>query len=312
MIRPRNATTVPSSPPFSVGGLRSLALSAGVALVLTLNPSQPAAAAPEGWLTSLEQAMAQAQERDAEILVDLYAAWCGWCKVLEEEVFNSEEFRAYAKEKGFVLLHVDTEDGGEGTELQARYNATSLPTTLILDSDMVQVGAIRGYAPTAELIDRIDAQISAWGVILANYVRVLESSDADLQRRMAEDMHERGSGERAAALYERVLEQVEPGTEAAAWLHYLAADSHRLAASFDRAREQLGRSRKMVKVLDGGGSEQLAERVDLLDFLIAQEGGTCKQAVIALDSFLEAHPRSRMRRELEQTRNRLQRDEACT
>lgn len=272
----------------------------------------PADAAPEGWLTDLGEAVKQARAKDARILVDLYADWCGWCKVLEREVFTDERFQKYVKEQNFVLLHVDTEDGAEGTALQARYDANSLPTTLILDADMVKVGQIGGYAPTPEFIAHIDTQLRAWNMITANYSRVLESDDVDLQRRMAEDMHERGDGKRAAALYEKVLSRVQEKTEAAAWLHYLAADSHRLARDYEKARQQLEAADTTLAAIEGGSTATLAERADFLRFQIAQDGGDCKRAVSALQSFLEAHPRSAMRRQAKRTLDRLEGDAACT
>ena len=274
--------------------------------------SAPAVAAPEGWLTSLGEAMNEAKAKDARILVDLYAEWCGWCKVLEKEVFADPRFREYVADNNFVLLHVDTEDGAEGTALQARYDANSLPTTLILDSDMVKIGAVSGYAPTAEFLSHIDTQIQAWSMITANYSRVLEGEDVDLQRRMAEDMHERGDGPRAAALYEKVLSRVQKNTEAAAWLHYLAADSHRLAKDYERASQQLASTRSTLEQVDGGSTETLAERADFLTFLIAQDGGDCKRAVTALHSFLEAHPRSPMRQQAKKSLDLLEGDAACT
>lgn len=271
-------------------------LGPAIALALVV-PAQAAAPEMPGWHQDLDQAVEEAQKNDAMILVDLYADWCGWCKVLEDKVFLHETFKKYADEKNFVLLRVDTEDGAHGSSLQARFQADSLPTTLVLDKDMVKVGAISGFAPVDTFVAYIDEQLEAWQILLNHYQLVLEDGEAHLQRDLAKDFHERGAGDKAAALYESVLEKVQRGTPAAAWLHYLAADAHRLDRDFESARVQLEAAKKTGAALEG--EKDLAEKADLLSFYIAQDAGDCRQAVHSLETFLEAHPRSFLRREMQ-------------
>ena len=244
----------------------------------------PAFAGGGAWLTRVDDAVAAARDGDRYILVDLYAEWCGWCKVLEKEVFTSAEFRAATAD--MVLLRVDVEDGGEGSELQARYDARSLPTTLILDADLVKVGEVQGYAPTAPYLARIRQQLQAHDTLLELYDKVRRGSDLALQRRLAEDLHGRGDGRRAAALYEAMLRHVESGPEAA-WLHYMSADAHRLGDEYGRAETHSQRARKMAD-----GDPELLERLDLLRFYIAHDSGDCGEAMASLEHFLDSHPRS--------------------
>ncbi len=255
------------------------------------------------WLTSVGEAVDLAAEEDRLILVDLYADWCGWCKVLEKEVFASPEFRDYAKD--FVLLRVDTEDGGEGSALQARYGAATLPTTLILDAGLVKVGSVSGYAPTGEFIAHLERKVEGYRTMLAFYDKVLESDDVELQRSLAEDLHGRGDGQRAARLYERLVERVAAGTDTAAWLHYMAADAHRLSRDFEAAESHLQRTRAMASDLEAPG--ELLERTDLLHFHLAQDVGDCAAAVASLERFLEIHPKSPHSTEARRTLRALQR-----
>jgi thiol-disulfide isomerase/thioredoxin len=262
----------------------------------------PPATASDRWTSDVEAAIERAEETDRMLLVDLYADWCGWCKVLERKVFATPEFQRFAER--FVLLRVDTEDGAEGTLLKARYRVSSLPTTLILDADMVQAGAVTGFKPPAEFIAAVETELAKYRTLVEFFDRVRESDEVDLQHRLAEDFHDRGDGRRAAALYERVLERVEEGTAAYAWLRYQAADARRLAGELDVAESHLKRALKLAATL---GDPELLERLDLLSFHLAQDRGDCQAATASLEHFLEEHPKSvysgQARRTLEELRH---------
>ncbi len=257
-------------------------------LLLALAPL-PAAAESEVWHTSVDEAIAAAKDGDRYVLVDLYAEWCGWCKVLEREVFTSPEFRDFTRD--MVLLRVDVDDGGEGSELQARYQANSLPTTLILDASMVKVGEVKGYSPTREFIAAVRRELEEFETMLELYDRVQRGDDLALMRRLAEDFHGRGDGARAAALYEAMLEHGSRGG-ADAWLHYLVADAYRLAGQYGRAESSLQRA---IEVARGVMAPSLRENIDLLRFHIAHDSGDCSAAVASLERFLESHPESGFR-----------------
>ncbi len=244
-----------------------------------------AMAGDDAWLTSVDEAFAAARAGDRYVLVDLYAEWCGWCKVLEREVFTSRELRDFSRD--MVLLRVDVDDGGEGSELQARYQANSLPTTLILDADMVKVGEVNGYAPTPRFVASIRRELAEYEAMLELFARVKRGGDIALMRRLAEDFHGRGDGARAAALYQAMLERTASGN-GAAWLHYLAADAYRLAGQFARAESSLMRALEIA----GAGDPNLRESLDLLRFHIAHDSGDCGAAVASLERFLKSHPGS--------------------
>ena len=121
-----------------------------IAAVLTLLASQ-AFAGP--WLKSLPDAQKRAKEEHQLIFVDLFADWCGWCHQLEQQVFPSETFQK-ATEK-YVLLRLNTEDGGDGTKLAQRLQVNSLPTSLLVTSDMLVAGMIKGFLPAEAMVHAI-------------------------------------------------------------------------------------------------------------------------------------------------------------
>ena len=134
----------------SIANRKHLATAALMAFCLLATAARSSATVPEGWHESVATARQAALESGNLILVDLYAEWCGWCRRLEKDVFDHPDFAAYAKK--FVKLRVDVEDGGDGTELQSRYHANSLPTTLVLTPKFVLVDMVQGYAPREDFV----------------------------------------------------------------------------------------------------------------------------------------------------------------
>jgi protein disulfide-isomerase len=112
----------------------------------------PAIAQESSWLTDFEAAKATATKDAKVILADFTGSdWCGWCKKLEAEVFDTPEFRKWAGEK-VVLLKVDfprkTEQSEElqkqNKQLAEQYGIRGFPTILFLDAEGKQLGQL-GY-----------------------------------------------------------------------------------------------------------------------------------------------------------------------
>jgi len=59
------------------------------------------------WLTNFEEAAKLSQKTNKPILANFTGSdWCGWCKVLNREVFSKEEFAKWANEN-VILLELD-------------------------------------------------------------------------------------------------------------------------------------------------------------------------------------------------------------
>lgn len=118
--------------------MKRTALLAAAALLFV----QQAVASP--WLKDTASAQKKAKEKNQLIFVDLFAEWCGWCHRFEQEVIPSQAFQS-ATDK-MVLLRLNTEDGKDGTKFARDYGVNSLPTFIVLNSDLMIAGIIKGYA----------------------------------------------------------------------------------------------------------------------------------------------------------------------
>jgi hypothetical protein len=290
--------------------MRIGSLRAALAVLAALAAGAAPASAAAGWSNDASAAFAAAKKADRLLLVDAYADWCGWCKVLEREVFPHPDFVAATRD--FVKLRVDVEDGGEGSELADRYGAWSLPTLLILEPDGALVGQVEGYAPVGPFVARLRSQLDLRERVLASYERTLAGGDVEALRRTAVDFYERQDGARAAALLEKLLASTSLEPREEAWTRYFLADAWRMAGDAERARTAASSARAAATRVTV--EPELGERLDLLPFWIAETARECAAAAGALAAFEKAHPGSPFLDEARRALTRLRADSGprCT
>jgi len=276
-------------------------------LLLAALSGAPADAEPPRWHDRADAAFAEARESGKLVLVDLYADWCGWCKVMDAQVFSTPEFEAFAAD--FVLLRVDVEDRADGTEIQRRFNATSLPTLLLLDGKRALVGQVQGFNPTAKLLARIRSEIGKHTFAVNSFEKTLAADDPVAWERKAIEWHQRGDGARAAALFEKLVARDEPDAVKVAWRRYLLADAYRLDERFEPAREALEPARKAALAT---GDARLVEQVDWLGFAIARDAHDCARAEGALGRLEKEHPKSSLASEARREWTSLKSSAQCS
>jgi thioredoxin-related protein len=271
-------------------------------------PAAAAAPASEGWLDDVAAARARAEREGKPILVDLWAAWCTWCKRLEKDVFSTPAFQEFAT--GFVLLRVDTEDGGQGTRLMEDFEVESLPTTLIVSHDLIKIGELPGYAPVEPYLMSLQLETAMFAALVRAYDergRGAKSANDTLQT-LADDLHARRDGARAAELYRELIARGAENAEEHAWNHYYYADSLRLRHAFAEAREAIAAARAAAAGID---NDELNERIDLLPFYLARDAAACAEARQAIDRFVAAHPDGVFLERAREEQRRMKSGEGC-
>ena len=129
-------------------------------------PSKPAGAkeAPKTadkleWL-AFDAATAQAQTENKHLIVDVYAPWCGWCRVMERDTYSNPEVTAYLRQN-FVLAKVNGESSAklhwQGRELTEHQFAravgvTGYPATYFLKPNADMLGGVSGYIQTPDFL----------------------------------------------------------------------------------------------------------------------------------------------------------------
>ena len=101
-------------------------------------------AAPGEWTMDLDAAKKVAAEKNLPILLDFSGSdWCGWCKLMESNVFEKKEWTAYATNHIMQVLIDFPHDKTlvpekyvkRNKKLQKDYNIAGFPTFIILEKD---------------------------------------------------------------------------------------------------------------------------------------------------------------------------------
>lgn len=103
----------------------------------------------------LEDALAQAEQEDKLVFIDVYTMWCGPCIVMQETVFRLPEVGDYFNSR-FINLKLDMENEEQnGPEIGTRFSVGVVPTYLILDTDGSELGRALGGASSSQFIAMI-------------------------------------------------------------------------------------------------------------------------------------------------------------
>ena len=129
------------------------AVFAGTFLLAASLVAPLSAQAKPGWSEDQPKALAQAKSDKKLVLMDFTGSdWCGWCIKMDKEVFDTPEFKEYAKDH-LVLLELDyphkkaldpaTKE--QNDKLAKQYNIEGFPTMIVVDGDGKTLKTFGGY-----------------------------------------------------------------------------------------------------------------------------------------------------------------------
>ena len=93
----------------------------------------------QDWSKALQQAKAEKKL----VFLDIYATWCGPCKMLKKNTFSNEEVGAFFN-SNFINVSVDGEKT-IGPELARKFSLEAYPTLIIADGEGNPVLFTMGY-----------------------------------------------------------------------------------------------------------------------------------------------------------------------
>lgn len=82
---------------------------------------------------SWDEVMALAEEKNMPVMIDVYADWCGPCKMMEKRVFTQKKIAKFYSQN-FINYKLDA-DSPEGGAIADKFGIQSIPTFMFFDAD---------------------------------------------------------------------------------------------------------------------------------------------------------------------------------
>jgi thiol:disulfide interchange protein len=108
----------------------------------------------QDWAKATEQAKAQ----NKLIFLDIYASWCGPCKMLKKNTFSDEKVGSFFNEH-FINVSVDGEKG-VGPQLAQQYGIQAYPSLIVTDASGKPVLYTMGYMEASDLMSFAKAALA--------------------------------------------------------------------------------------------------------------------------------------------------------
>ena len=111
----------------------------------------PGAPGIEFFTGTWKQAVEKAQKENKPIFMDVYAKWCGPCKLLKKNTFTNKNVAVFYN-KNFINISFDAEKG-EGAEIATQLGVTAFPTLFYFNKNGKPVLYSLGYHEPGQLIE---------------------------------------------------------------------------------------------------------------------------------------------------------------
>ncbi|MEI8281166.1 MAG: thioredoxin domain-containing protein [Armatimonadota bacterium] len=108
------------------------------------------------WFFDLDEAKLIATRTHKKIFIDFMASWCGPCKMMDRDVFHTEEFLALGKKMIFCKVDIDLNPA-----LAEQFGVNAIPNMFVIRPDGSVVGSVLGYEQGSVFIPKIQAMLDS-------------------------------------------------------------------------------------------------------------------------------------------------------
>jgi thioredoxin-like negative regulator of GroEL len=184
---------------------------AALLLIAAMPIARPAAAASSiQWYASLEEGSARARELNKPMMVEFWADWCVPCRIMEKEVYPTDE--AVQASQPFIAVRIDFD---RKPAISRKYGVSALPALVFTDSygnDLFHYSGVLTARGFAELLSSLPHDMTEFNRL--NSVIARDRNNADALEAMGRQLRTAGLFLKSNEYYARSLRQNTAKTDA--------------------------------------------------------------------------------------------------
>ncbi len=123
------------------------------------------------------EVLRRARAENKPVMLDVVAAWCGPCKIMDATTFSDAAVVDWTK-KTVIPARVDAEKG-EGRRISARYQAFSFPTVIFLDGEGNEIDRLVGGYGAVDFRRGAEALLAGRTQLLASLAKLKSAWSVD-------------------------------------------------------------------------------------------------------------------------------------
>lgn len=138
------------------------------------------------WERDFGSAIKKAKAAGKPLLVDFWAAWCGWCDKLDATTYRDPKVVKLAT--GFVAVKINTEGTRAEMQTAMKYGVSSLPTIAFVSPSGRPLIVMQGFQGPAQFTSSLEKGLEVSGKVLA-WESALEKDDKDAAALLGLGLH---------------------------------------------------------------------------------------------------------------------------